>query len=238
MKKMAVIPARYAASRFPGKLLKPLGDKTVIAHTYLATLHTGLFDEVLIATDSTDIKKEVEHYGGSVFMSEVIHESGTDRIAEAVRNRDVDIIVNVQGDTPFVNAIALKKLLDLFLDESVQVGSLMEIINNNISLNDPNVVKVCVDNQMNSLFFSRSIIPYPRNMEDRILHYKHIGVYAFKKEALLRFTKWPVTPLENAEKIECLRFLENGIQLKMALTESMGIDINSPEDLQRAQAFL
>ena len=238
MKKMAVIPARYAASRFPGKLLKPLGDKTVIAHTYLATLHTGLFDEVLIATDSTDIKKEVEHYGGSVFMSEVIHESGTDRIAEAVRNRDVDVIVNVQGDTPFVNAIALKKLLDLFLDESVQVGSLMEIINNNISLNDPNVVKVCVDNQMNSLFFSRSIIPYPRNMEDRILHYKHIGVYAFKKEALLRFTKWPVTPLENAEKIECLRFLENGIQLKMALTESMGIDINSPEDLQRAQAFL
>jgi len=238
MKKMAVIPARYAASRFPGKLLKPLGDKTVIAHTYLATLHTGLFDEVLIATDSTDIKKEVEHYGGSVFMSEVIHESGTDRIAEAVRNRDVDVIVNVQGDTPFVNAIALKKLLDLFLDESVQVGSLMEIINNNISLNDPNVVKVCVDNQMNSLFFSRSIIPYPRNMEDRILHYKHIGVYAFKKEALLRFTKWPVTPLENAEKIECLRFLENDIQLKMALTESMGIDINSPEDLQRAQAFL
>jgi len=238
MKKIAVIPARYAASRFPGKLLKPLGGKTVIAHTYLATLHTGLFDEVLIATDSTDIKKEVEHYGGSVFMSEVIHESGTDRIAEAVRNRDVDVIVNVQGDTPFVNAIALKKLLDLFLDESVQVGSLMEIINNNISLNDPNVVKVCVDNQMNSLFFSRSIIPYPRNMEDRILHYKHIGVYAFKKEALLRFTKWPVTPLENAEKIECLRFLENGIQLKMALTESMGIDINSPEDLQRAQAFL
>jgi 3-deoxy-manno-octulosonate cytidylyltransferase (CMP-KDO synthetase) len=238
MKKMAVIPARYAASRFPGKLLKPLGDKTVIAHTYLATLHTGLFDEVLIATDSTDIKKEVEHYGGSVFMSEVIHESGTDRIAEAVRNRDVDIIVNVQGDTPFVNAIALKKLLDLFLDESVQVGSLMEIINNNISLNDPNVVKVCIDNQMNSLFFSRSIIPYPKNMEDRILHYKHIGVYAFQKKALLQFTKWPVTPLENVEKIECLRFLENGIQLKMALTESMGIDINSPEDLQRAQAFL
>lgn len=235
---MAVIPARYAASRFPGKLLKPLGDKTVIAHTYLATLHTGLFDEVLIATDSTDIKKEVEHYGGSVFMSEVIHESGTDRIAEAVRNRDVDIIVNVQGDTPFVNTIALKKLLNLFLDVSVQVGSLMEIINNEVLLNDPNMVKVCVDNQMNSLFFSRSIIPYPRNTEERITHYKHIGVYAFRKEALLRFTKWPVTPLENVEKIECLRFLENGIQLKMALTESMGIDINSPEDLQRAQAFL
>jgi 3-deoxy-manno-octulosonate cytidylyltransferase (CMP-KDO synthetase) len=238
MKKMAVIPARYAAMRFPGKLLKPLGDKTVIAHTYLATLHTGLFDEVLVATDSKDIKKEVEKYGGSVFMSEMPHESGSDRIAEAVSDSEVDVIVNVQGDTPFVNAVALKKLLDLFLDESVQVGSLMEIINDSISLSDPNVVKVCVDKQMNSLLFSRSIIPYQRNTEDKIIHYKHIGVYAFKKEALLRFTKWSVTPLEDAEKIECLRFLENGIQLKMALTESMGIDINSPEDLQRAQALL
>ncbi len=238
MKKIAVIPARYAASRFPGKLLKPLGDKTVIAHTYLATLHTGLFDEVLVATDSNDIKKEIEQYGGSVFMSEVPHESGSDRIAEAVADRDVDVIVNVQGDTPFVNTIALKKLVDLFLDESVQVGSLMEIIDDNSLLNDPNVVKVCVDNQMNSLLFSRSIIPYLRNIEDRIMHYKHIGVYAFRKETLLKFTKWLVTPLEDAEKIECLRFLENGIQLKMALTESMGIDINSPEDLQRAQEFL
>jgi len=144
----------------------------------------------------------------------------------------------VQGDTPFVNTIALKKLVDLFLDESVQVGSLMEIIDDNSWLNDPNVVKVCVDNQMNSLLFSRSIIPYLRNIENRIMHYKHIGVYAFRKETLLQFTKWLVTPLEDAEKIECLRFLENGIQLKMALTESMGIDINSPEDLQRAQEFL
>jgi 3-deoxy-manno-octulosonate cytidylyltransferase (CMP-KDO synthetase) len=238
MKKIAVIPARYAASRFPGKLLKPLGDKTVIAHTYLATLHTDLFDEVLIATDSNDIKNEVEHYGGSVFMSEVLHESGSDRIAEAIKDREVDVIVNVQGDTPFVNAVALKKLVDLFKDESVQVGSLMEIINDSASLSDPNVVKVCVDNQMNSLFFSRSVIPFPRNSDNRTIHYKHIGVYAFRKEILLRFTKWPVTPLEDAEKIECLRFLENGIQLKMALTESMGIDINSPDDLQRAQALL
>ncbi len=238
MKKIAVIPARYAASRFPGKLLKSLGDKTVIAHTYLATLHTGLFDEVLVATDSDDIKNEIEHYGGSVYMSGVLHESGSDRIAEAIKNRDVDIIVNVQGDTPFVNGVSLKKLVDLFLDEPVQIGSLMEIIKDDISLNDPNVVKVSVDNQMNSLLFSRSVIPYPRNTDEKITHYKHIGVYAFRKEILLRFTKWPVTPLENAEKIECLRFLENGIQLKMALTESMCIEINSPEDLQRAQALL
>jgi 3-deoxy-D-manno-octulosonate cytidylyltransferase len=192
----------------------------------------------LVATDSNDIKNEVEHYGGSVFMSEALHESGSDRIAEAVKDREVDVIVNVQGDTPFVNAVVLKKLVDLFLDESVQVGSLMEIVNDAISLSDPNVVKVCVDNQMNSLLFSRSVIPFPRNVENKIIHHKHIGVYAFRKEMLLRFTHWPVTPLEDAEKIECLRFLENGIQLRMALTESMGIDINSPEDLQRAQALL
>ncbi len=238
MKNIAVIPARFAASRFPGKLLKPLGDKTVIAHTFLSTVHTGLFDEVLVATDSQDIKTEVEKYDAKVFMSKVPHESGTDRIAEAVKDRDVNVVVNVQGDTPFVNAIALKKLLNLFLDESVKVGSLMEIINEAITLNDPNVVKVCVNNQMNSLFFTRSVIPFPGNTTDQITHYKHIGIYAFQKDMLLQFTKWPVTPLENAEKIECLRFIENGIQLKMALTGSMGIDINSPEDLNRAQAFV
>lgn len=238
MKKIAVIPARFAASRFPGKLLKPLGDKSVIAHTYLATLQTGLFDEVVIATDSDDIRIEVEKYGGNVFMSQVAHESGTDRIAEAVRDTDVDVIVNVQGDTPFVNAPALTKLVELFLDERVRVGSLMEIINDSTGLKDPNVVKVCVDNNSNSLLFSRSIIPYQRSKEEYITHYKHIGVYAFRKDALLQFTRWAITPLEHAEKIECLRFLENGVQLKMALTESMGVDINSPEDLQRAKAYL
>ena len=238
MKKIAVIPARYAATRFPGKLMQLLGDKTVITRTYEATVATGIFDEVVIATDSDIIRDEIEQYGGKVVMTRSDHESGTDRIAEAVKELDVDVIVNVQGDTPFVNGPALQKLLALFDDPSVQVASLMDVISDPEALQDPNVVKVCVDKQMNSLFFSRSVIPYPRNTAIHIAHYRHIGVYGFRKAAILQFTQWPVTPLEDAEKIECLRFLEHGISLRMALTAPMGVDINTPEDLEKAKSQL
>lgn len=238
MKTIAVIPARYAATRFPGKLMQHLGGQTVIARTYLATKGSGLFDEVLVATDSDVIAREIEQYGGTIFRSRQEHESGSDRIAEAVRDREVDVIVNVQGDTPFVQAEPLQKLVDLFGDPAVQVASLMDVISDEAALHDPNVVKVCVDGRNNSLLFSRSLIPYPRNTDSAITHYRHIGVYAYRKETLLQFTQWPVTPLEDAEKIECLRYLEHGIQLRMALTPPMGIDINTPDDLARAQAFV
>lgn len=238
MKKIAVIPARYAATRFPGKLMQLLGDKTVITRTYEATVATGLFDEVVIATDSDIIRDEIQQQGGKVVMTRSDHESGTDRIAEAVKDLDVDVIVNVQGDTPFVNGPALQKLLALFDDAAVQVASLMDVIADTEALQDPNVVKVCVDKQMNSLFFSRSVIPYPRNTAIAITHYRHIGVYGFRKAAILQFTQWPVTPLEDAEKVECLRFLEHGISLRMALTAPMGVDINTPEDLAKAQTLL
>jgi 3-deoxy-manno-octulosonate cytidylyltransferase (CMP-KDO synthetase) len=238
MKKIAVIPARYAATRFPGKLMQLLGDKTVITRTYEATVATGLFDEVVIATDSDIIRDEIQRQGGKVVMTRSDHESGTDRIAEAVKELDVEVIVNVQGDTPFVNGPALQKLLALFDDPAVKVASLMDVINDTEALQDPNVVKVCVDKQMNSLFFSRSVIPYPRNTAITITHYRHIGVYGFRKEAILQFTQWPITPLEDAEKIECLRFLEHGISLRMALTAPMGVDINTPEDLDKAQKML
>lgn len=234
MKKIAVLPARYDASRFPGKLMQLLGDKTVIAQTYLATKETGLFDEVIVATDSDLIRNEINKYGGKVIMTSSLHESGTDRIAEAVAEIDAGVIVNVQGDTPFVNGTALKKLLHLFDDGTVQVASLMDVIKDEESLNDPNVVKVCVDKNNNALLFSRSIIPYPRNIGVHITHYRHIGVYAFTKAMLLQFTKWPVTPLEDVEKLEGLRYIENGVRIKMALTEPMGVDINTPEDLEKA----
>lgn len=234
MKKIAVLPARYDASRFPGKLMQLLGDKTVIAQTYLATKEMGLFDEVIVATDSDLIRNEINKYGGKVIMTSSLHESGTDRIAEAVAEIDAGVIVNVQGDTPFVNGTALKKLLHLFDDGTVQVASLMDVIKDEESLNDPNVVKVCVDKNNNALLFSRSIIPYPRNIGVQITHYRHIGVYAFTKAMLLQFTKWPVTPLEDVEKLEGLRYIENGVRIKMALTEPMGVDINTPEDLEKA----
>jgi len=234
MKKIAVIPARYAASRFPGKLMQMLGNKTVIATTYIATKKSGLFNDVIVATDSDAIRGEIENLGGHVIMTRSDHESGSDRIAEAVALMQVDVIVNVQGDTPFVNTEALSKLLALFDDKTVHVASLMDVIKDKSSLHDPNVVKVCVDRNSNALFFSRSLIPYPRNTVGTITHYRHIGVYGFRKEALLQFTLWPVTPLEDAEKIECLRYLEHGIPLRMALTGPMGVDINTPEDLDKA----
>jgi 3-deoxy-manno-octulosonate cytidylyltransferase (CMP-KDO synthetase) len=238
MKKIALIPARYDATRFKGKLMAELKGKSVIRHTYDATVATALFDEVAVVTDSPIIYDEITRHGGQAIMSKKEHESGSDRIAEAIEDLDVDIIVNVQGDTPFVKKEPLKKLLAQFDDATVQVASLMQVLEDEKLIADPNYVKVAVDKNMNSLFFSRSIVPYPRNRNILITYYEHIGVYAFRKQALLNFTKWPMTPLEDAEKIECLRYLENGIPLRMVVTEYMGVEIDTPEDLQKAEALL
>lgn len=236
-----MIPARYAATRFPAKLMQYLGSKTIIRHTYENTLATDLFDEVIVVTDSEIIFKEINRYGGKAVMSRKNHESGSDRIAEAVSSLDVDIIVNVQGDEPFVKREPLKQLLDVFkglAGEKIQVASLMQELKEKKLITDPNCVKVVVDRNMNSLLFSRSTIPFARNKDIPAVYYGHIGVYAFRKQALLNFSSWPITPLEAAEKIECLRYLENGIQLKMVLMEYMGIGIDTPEDLERAEREL
>jgi len=230
-----MIPARYASTRFPAKLMQLLGNKSVIRHTYDNTVKTGLFDKVIVVTDSPVIFNEIQSNGGEVMMSVKNHESGSDRIAEAVEHLNTDIIVNVQGDEPFVQKAPLEKLLDVFRqDHHVQVASLMQEIKNKKNIQDSNFVKVAVDLQMNAMFFSRSVIPYPRDQTVATRYYEHIGVYAFKKQALMNFTRWPVTPLEAAEKIECLRYLEHGIPLKMVLTEYMGIEIDTPEDLKLA----
>lgn len=238
MKAIALIPARYGATRFPGKLLATLKGKSVIRHTYDGTVATGLFDEVFVVTDSEVIYNEIVSNGGKALMSRGEHESGTDRIAEAARDLDGDVIVNVQGDTPFVKKEPLEKLLKEFNDPQVQVGSLMQVLDDDALIADPNYVKVCVDKNMNALFFSRSIIPYRRNAAATITYYEHIGVYAFRKQALIDFTQWPVSPLEDAEKIECLRYLENGVPMRMVVTEFMGVEIDMPEDLERAEQLL
>ena len=238
MKKIALIPARYAASRFPAKLMQMLGDKTVIRHTYDNTVATKLFDEVMVVTDSQIIFDEVTSHGGKAKMSIKEHESGSDRIAEAVANMDVDIVVNVQGDEPFVQKDPLEKLLNTFDDPAVQAASLMQVLKEEQFIADPNYVKVAVDKNMNALMFSRSPIPYHRDKNVSPVYYEHVGVYAFRKQALLNFTSWGMTPLEAAEKIECLRYLENGIPLKMVVTEYMGVEIDTPEDLIRAAALL
>jgi 3-deoxy-D-manno-octulosonate cytidylyltransferase len=241
MKCIALIPARYASTRFPAKLMQVLGNKTVIRHTYENTLATGIFDEVMVVTDSDIIYQEIAGHGGKAKMSRKHHESGSDRIAEAVEDMNMDIVVNVQGDEPFVQSGPLRKLLQVFKndeDQEIQVASLMQVMKNKDNIEDPNYVKVAVDLNMNALFFSRSVIPYPRDSNTGNPYYEHIGIYAFRKQALLNFTKWPVTPLEAAEKIECLRYLEHGISLKMVLTEYMGVEIDTAEDLQRAAALL
>jgi 3-deoxy-D-manno-octulosonate cytidylyltransferase len=238
MKKIAMIPARYAATRFPGKLMQLLGGIPVIRHTYDATVATGLFDEVIVVTDSEIIFTEIIAAGGTAIMSKYNHESGSDRIAEAAADIAVDIIVNVQGDEPFVKKEPLEKLLQQFDDASVQVASLMQVMTNKDDIADPNFVKVAVDKNMNSLFFSRSVIPYPRDTTIASVYYEHIGVYAFRKQALLDFTQWPMSSLEAAEKIECLRYLEHGIPLRMVVVDYMGVEIDTPEDLERAARLL
>ncbi|MEY4053280.1 MAG: hypothetical protein RJA92_141 [Bacteroidota bacterium] len=240
MKICAFIPARYAATRFPAKLMQQLGDKTVIRHTYDNTVATGLFADVYVVTDSTIIFDEITNNGGKAIMSKRTHESGSDRIAEAVADLDIDVVVNVQGDEPFVKKEPLQKLLEVFTNESenVLVASLMQVLTSQQNIDDPNYVKVAIDKKSNALFFSRSVIPYPRSTDSPITYYEHIGVYAFKKEALLAFTNWEMTPLEAAEKIECLRYLENGIPIKMVTTNYMGVEIDTPEDLEKAAKLL
>ena len=241
MRRIALIPARYAATRFPAKLMQMLGNKTVIRHTYDNTVATGLFDEVWVATDSDIIYNEITQHGGKAKMSQRPHESGSDRIAEAAADMDVDIIVNVQGDEPFVKREPLEKLLKVFdgpEGEKVQVASLMQVLKEQKYIDDPNYVKVAVALNGDSLFFSRSVIPYPRDTQAAITYYEHIGVYAFRKKALMDFTAWPVSPLEAAEKVECLRYLEHGIPLRMVVTSYMGVEIDTPEDLIKAASLL
>ena len=234
MRKIALIPARYDATRFNGKLMADLAGITVIRRTYEATIKTDLFDEVIVVTDSQIIFDEISSNGGKVVMSKKEHESGSDRIAEVAAEMNVDIIVNIQGDTPFIKKDPLEKLLKQFDDPSVHVASLMQVLKDEKEINDPNFVKVAVDQNMNSLFFSRSVIPFPRDKNAPVTYYEHIGVYAFRKKALIDFTTWPITPLEAAEKIECLRYLEHGIPLRMVVVDYMGIEIDTPEDLKRA----
>jgi len=235
---IAVIPARYAATRFPAKLMQMLGDKSVIRHTYDNTVASGLFDDVLVATDSEIIYYEIISHGGKAVMSRKEHESGSDRIAEAVADLDVDVIVNVQGDEPFMKKQPLANLVSAFNDKNVEVASLMHKISDNNQLQNPNIVKLVTDKNGFALLFSRSCIPYNRSGDISVNYWRHIGVYAYRKTALLQFIQWPISELEHIEKLEQLRYLENGIRIKMIETDSTGIGIDTPEDLENARIFL
>lgn len=233
-----MIPARYSASRFPGKLMQDLEGKTVILRTYEATVATQLFDDVYVVTDSDIIFNEIVNHGGKAIMSKKEHESGSDRIAEAVEDVDCDIVVNVQGDEPFTERSSLESVLSVFSEDDaneIDLASLMVEIKDWEEIANPNTVKVIVDQNNFALYFSRSPIPFPRDKEVGARYFKHKGIYAFRKQALLDFTKLPMCSLEASEKIECIRYLEYGRKIKMVETDVQGVEIDTPEDLARAK---
>ena len=233
-----MIPARYAATRFPGKLMQDLGGKSVIRRTYEATLATQLFDDVFVVTDSDIIYNEIESHGGKAIMSKKEHQCGSDRIAEAIEGMNIDVVINVQGDEPFTDKESLEKLIGAFkndVNKEIDLASLMVHITDADEINNPNTVKVVLDNSDFALYFSRSPIPYPRDPGVGAKYFKHKGVYAFRKQALLDFYRWPMLSLEASEKLEQLRYLEYGKRIKMVETSVQGVEIDTPEDLERAK---
>lgn len=241
MKIIAVIPARYASTRFPAKLMQDLGGKTVILRTYEAAVGTQLFSDVFVVTDSILIYDEIISNGGKAIMSIKEHESGSDRIAEAVENLEVDIVINVQGDEPFINKEPLEKVIAVFRDDfnhKVDLASLMVEITDEAEINNPNIVKVVVDQSKFALYFSRSVIPYPREKNVGVRYFRHIGIYAFRKQAIMDFYRLPMQSLEASEKLEQLRYLEFGKRIKMVETTHVGIGIDTVEDLEKARKMI
>ncbi|GAA0723169.1 hypothetical protein GCM10009430_26340 [Aquimarina litoralis] len=236
-----MIPARYAASRFPGKLMQDLEGKSVILRTYEAALKTALFSEVYVVTDSEIIFDEITSHGGKAIMSKKEHDCGSDRIAEAVEHMDIDIVVNVQGDEPFTERESLEKVLRVFQGEDadkIDLASLMTPMTDWDDIVNPNSVKVIVDENDYALYFSRAPIPYPRDKQVSHTYFKHKGIYAFRKQAILDFYRLPMRTLEASEKIECIRYLEYGKNIKMIETHHEGVEIDTPEDLEKARNLI
>jgi len=241
LKIIAMIPARYEASRFPGKLMQDLEGKPVIIRTYEAAVKTGLFDDVYVVTDSDLIYETILQNGGKVIMSQKEHNCGSDRIAEAVKDLDVDIVVNVQGDEPFTNEEDMRNVLQVFYEDdadSIDLASLMTPISSISEIENPNNVKVIVDHNNFALYFSRAPIPYPRDKEIEITYFKHKGIYAFRKQAVLDFYNLPMRNLEASEKIEAIRYLEYGKRIKMVFSDSPAIGIDTPQDLEDARNII
>ena len=195
----------------------------------------NLFDEVLVVTDSDDIMNEILSAGGAVTKSTKDHQSGSDRIAEAIEAMDVDVVVNIQGDEPFVEKEPLQDLLNCFNNPAVAVASVMKRFGEGDVPENPNQVKVVCNKNNDALYFSRSPIPFKRNRSADLPYFKHVGVYAYRKETLISFTQWPMGALEQAEMLEQLRYLENGVAIRMVETKTSSIGIDTPEDLERAR---
>ena len=243
MKFIAIIPARYASTRFPGKPLAMLGGKTVIQRVYEQA--TAILDEAYVATDDERIYQAVESFGGKAIITRADHKSGTDRLEEAATKigTNADVIINIQGDEPFIHTSQIETLMHLFDDPTTQIGTLGKPFESIEAVNNPNSPKIVCDRRGFALYFSRSTIPYVRGAEpttwlEHFPYLKHLGVYAYRREVLHEVTQLPQSSLEKAESLEQLRWLENGYRIRVGLTDVETVGIDTPEDLQRAEDFL
>lgn len=246
MSALVVIPARFASTRFPGKPLYPLNGKPLIQHVYERACGARLASEILVATDSRKILDCVVSFGGNAVMTSGRHRSGTDRVAEAASGADYDIIVNVQGDEPLIRAAMIDATIRLLMDGRASIGTLAKKITDRREILDPNVVKVAFDGEGFAVYFSRAPIPYHRDEWTALRAgeirsgnvYKHLGIYGFRKEALLRFTALKPSRLEQIERLEQLRALENGMKIKVGITRFDAIGVDTPGDIAKAAKIL
>lgn len=244
MKIIGIIPSRYASSRFPGKPLVDIGGKTMIRRVYEQAARSKSLSSVIVATDDERIFNEVKSFGGNVMMTSASHNNGTERCAEVATTSDADVIINIQGDEPFIQPEQIDLLAALFADSKVQIGTLVKEHPLNDELKNPARIKVVLNKNMEALYFSRSVIPFlqdsshPDSYRDSKLnaqYHKHIGIYGYRKDVLLEIVKLPSSPLELAESLEQLRWLENGYRIQCALTTHDSISVDTPEDLNKLQ---
>lgn len=243
MKFLGIIPARYSSSRFPGKPLAMLGGKPVIQHVYERV--KNVLTDVYVATDNVHIYKVVTDFGGKAIMTREEHDNGTERASEALDKIDgkFDVVINIQGDEPFIQSEQIKMLMSSFADEQIQIATLGVPLKSMDDVNKSNTPKIVIDNHNNALYFSRSVIPFVRgiNQADWLSHYpflKHVGLYAYRTETLHEISKLPVSSLELAERLEQLRWLQNGYRIKVCITDIETISIDTPQDLVNAEEYL
>ncbi|MEP7170089.1 MAG: 3-deoxy-manno-octulosonate cytidylyltransferase [Bacteroidota bacterium] len=236
---IGIIPARYASTRFPGKPLAMIGDMSMIERVYRQALKSKRLDHIIVATDDVKIKKHVESFEGNVVMTSPDHQSGTDRCAEIINKEKEkwDVVINIQGDEPFIDPEQIDLLISCFEDEQIQIATLIKKISNQEDIKNPNIVKVVKDIKNQALYFSRSEIPFNKN-KDGDYYFSHIGIYGYRPDVLEKISEFNQTRLEKMESLEQLRWLENGYSIKIAISDHENISIDTPEDLEKIKALL
>jgi len=239
MKTIGVIPARWASTRFEGKVLADINGKPMIQHVWERAKQSECLDDLIIACDDERVVKAAEKFGAQAILTSVDHASGTDRIIEVIEPLDGDIIINIQGDEPLICPTIIDSLVKTLIDDpSCSMGTVIKVIDKEDELADTNIVKVVIDGEMNALYFSRFSIPHNRDRNDEVVYYKHLGIYAFQKEFLLCYKNLPKSNLEIAEQLEQLRALEYGYKIKTVLTDVDTIGVDTPEDIKQVEHLL